>query len=207
MNIRLVCGRGRNPTLCTLRPGRRAPAETRRSSLPEAECIGTSLCRRDGWLDGRPLDNPTAAYVAEAPRHRARRHSSTRCAGFSRWVRRSRAPPSRSGLLTPAPRPAGLTAGFAGRRRRDRPRGPQRLDAVIAGLLFMAGMRRSELNWSEVTWSPCFDTVADRLGDDFSLVAGCCATTSVSNMWSGVARAVAVSALGDRIDSGRLAVP
>ena len=34
----------------------------------------TDPCRRRaGWLDGRPLDNPTAAYVAEALRHRARR--------------------------------------------------------------------------------------------------------------------------------------
>ena len=52
-------------------------------------------------------------------------------------------------------------AGRGGRaRRRVRPVAlvPRRVDAVIAGLLFMAGMRRSEvsaLRWADLSLSRC----------------------------------------------------
>ena len=119
---------------------------------------------------GRPccLLSPSSNDTGHAatPQHAAR---------VSRWVRRSRAPPSRSGLLASAAiavAAAAFRARLAGQAppfgaadlaavlatcHRPRPRGRGlesdavaaergRLDAVIAGLLFMAGMRRSEVS-------------------------------------------------------------
>ena len=126
--------------------------------LFSVNCFGRPCCLLS------PSSNDTGH--AATPQHAAR---------VSRWVRRSRAPPSRSGLLASAAiavAAAAFRARLAGQAppfgaadlaavlatcHRPRPRGRGlesdavaaergRLDAVIAGLLFMAGMRRSEVS-------------------------------------------------------------
>ena len=140
-----------------------------------------ALRRLDAWLDGRELDDASlAAYLAEL--HDAGRASSSASMAVAAACFRAR--------LAGEPIPAGERTGrvLAGYRRTagDRGRGParpfgvsdpsgcaghvpsaaaarsRRLDAVIAGLLFMAGMRRSEvsaLRWADVVDSTDGDGV------------------------------------------------
>ncbi len=142
-----------------------------------------ALRRLDAWLDGRPLDDAAlAAYLAElhdagrapasasmavaAARLRAKlagepdpagERTARVLAGYRRTAAgrgRGQAPPFTAADL------AAVLATCSRSRRRGRgvesdqvalERG--RVDAVIAGLLFMAGMRRSEvaaLRWADV---------------------------------------------------------
>ena len=143
-----------------------------------------ALRRLDAWLDGRPLHDVTlTAYLAEL--HDAGRASSSASMAVAAACFRAKF----AGQPTPAgERTARVLAGYRrtaggerGRRQarpfgaadlaavlatchrpRRRGRGVEsdqvalergRLDAVIAGLLFMAGMRRSEvsaLRWADV---------------------------------------------------------
>ena len=142
-----------------------------------------ALRRLDAWLDGRPLEDATlAAYLAELhDQGRAPASASTAVAAACFRARLARAP-SPAGERTSrvlagyrrsaGDRGRGQTRPFGAadlaavlatcHRPRRRGRGREsdqvalergRLDAVIAGLLFMAGMRRSEvsaLRWADV---------------------------------------------------------
>ena len=142
----------------------------------------------DAWLDGRELDDVAlAAYLAKL--HDAGRASSSASMAVAAACFRAKlaGQPSPAGERT-ARMLAGYrrTAGARGRGQaqpfgvsdlaavlatchRPRRRGVEsdqvapergRLDAVIAGLLFMAGMRRSEvsaLRWADVVESTDFD--------------------------------------------------
>ena len=134
-----------------------------------------ALRRLDAWLDGRPLHDVTlAAYLAEL--HDAGRASMAVAAACFRAKLAGQPTPAgeRTARVLAGYR---RTAGDRGRgqarpfwvsdiggraRHRPRPRGRGlesdqvalergRLDAVIAGLLFMAGMRRSEV--SALRWA------------------------------------------------------
>ena len=140
-----------------------------------------ALRRLDAWLDGRPLHDVTlAAYLAEL--HDAGRASSSAAMAVAAACFRAKlaGQPNPSGERTARVlagyRRTAADRGQAGpfsasdlaavlatcHRPRRRGRGIEsdevaaergRVDAVIAGLLFMAGMRRSEvsaLRWSDV---------------------------------------------------------
>ena len=142
-----------------------------------------ALRRLDAWLDGRPLEDATlAAYLAELhDQGRAPASAATAVAAACFRARLARAP-SPAGERTArvlagyrrsaGDRGRGQTRPFGAadlaavlatcHRPRRRGRGVEseevavergRLDAVIAGLLFMAGMRRSEvsaLRWADI---------------------------------------------------------
>ena len=133
----------------------------------------TALRRLDAWLAGELDDVTLAAYLAEL--HDAGRASSSASGGSAAWGDAGRAADSRQRADGPGARRDRRTAGARGRGQRDRstwlcslpaagrggagagssPRRSSggRVDAVIAGLLFMAGMRRSEvsaLRWADV---------------------------------------------------------
>ena len=153
-----------------------------------------ALRRLDAWLDGRPLEDATlAAYLAELHDQGRASASAATAVAAACFRARLADDPTPAGKRT-ARVLAGYrrTAGSRGRgpaqpfgaadlaavlatchqpRRRGRGRESDqvalergRLDAVITGLLFMAGMRRSEvaaLRWADV------DDAAD---DDGALV-------------------------------------
>ena len=142
-----------------------------------------ALRRLDAWLDGRPLEDATlATYLAELhDQGRAPASASTAVAAAC-FRARLAGEPSPAGKRTArvlagyrrtaAARGRGQARPFGAadlaavlatcHRPRSRGRGVEseavalergRLDAVIAGLLFMAGMRRSEvaaLRWADV---------------------------------------------------------
>ena len=142
-----------------------------------------ALRRLDAWLDGRPLEDATlAAYLAELHDQGRAPASAATAVAAACFRARLAGDPSPAGERT-ARVLAGYrrTGGDRGRgqarpfgaadlaavlatchqpRRRGRGRESDhvalergRLDAVIAGLLFMAGMRRSEvsaLRWADV---------------------------------------------------------
>ena len=142
-----------------------------------------ALRRLDAWLDGRQLeDERLAAYLAELHDAGRAPSSAAMTVAAARFRAKLAGQPSPAGELT-ARVLAGnrRSAGERGRgqarpfsaadlaavlatchRQRRRGRGVEshevvaargRLDAMIAGLLFMAGMRRSEvsaLRWSEL---------------------------------------------------------
>ena len=142
-----------------------------------------ALRRLDAWLDGRPLEDATlAAYLAELHDQGRAPASAATAVAAACFRARLADDPTPAGKRT-ARVLAGYrrTAGSRGRgparpfgaadlaavlatchqpRRRGRGRESEevalergRLDAVIAGLLFMAGMRRSEvaaLRWADV---------------------------------------------------------
>ena len=142
-----------------------------------------ALRRLDAWLDGRGLDDATlAAYLAELhDQGRAPASASTAVAAACFRARLAHEPSpagERTARVlagyrrTAGGRGRGQTRGFGAadlaavlatcHQPRRRGRGVEsdpvarergRLDAVIAGLLFMAGMRRSEvsaLHWADV---------------------------------------------------------
>ena len=180
-----------------------------------------ALRRLDAWLDGRPLEDATlAAYLAELhDQGRAPASASTTVAAACFRARLARAP-SPAGERT-ARVLAGYrrTAGDRGRgqtrpfgaadlaavlatchRPRRRGRGVEsdpvalergRLDAVIAGLLFMAGMRRSEvsaLHWADVADAADGDGVLVTVRRSKTNQEG--ETTDVRFVKGGVARAI-----------------
>ena len=147
-----------------------------------------ALRRLDAWLDGRPLEDATlATYLAELhDRGRAPASAATAVAAAcfrARLAGRPTPAGERTGRVLAGYR---RTAGDRGRgqarpfgaadlaavlatcdRPRRRGRGFEseevarergRLDAVIAGLLFMAGMRRSEV--SALRWADVADAAA-----------------------------------------------
>ena len=133
-----------------------------------------ALRRLDTWLGGRELDDARlAAYLAElfdsgrgaAARQARRRSGSGRPghrAGSGCWPASGAARPTGAGGQAQPCTAANLAAIFA---TAGRPRRARRSTGVIAGLLFMAGLRRSEaaaLEWRDVT---------DARGDDGLLVA------------------------------------
>ena len=180
-----------------------------------------ALRRLDAWLDGRVLDDPAlAAYLAELhDQGRAPASASTTVAAAC-FRARLAGEPSPAGERT-ARVLAGYrrTAGGRGRgparpfgagdlaavlatcdRPRRRGRGIEsdqvarergRLDAVIAGLLFMAGMRRSEvstLRWADVADAADGDGVLITVRRSKTNQEG--ETTDVRFVKSGVARAI-----------------
>ena len=149
-----------------------------------------ALRRLDAWLAGRALEDATlAVYLAELHEQGRAPSSASTAVAAARFRARLAGEPSPAGERT-ARVLAGYrrTAGERGRgqarpfgasdlaavlatceRPRRRGRGVEsdevalergRLDAVIAGLLFMAGMRRSEvsaLRWADVAESAAGD--------------------------------------------------
>ena len=119
-----------------------------------------ALGRLDAWLDGQKLDDAAlAAYLAErrdGGRRGAlpgppRRGAESRRRGYCQSPRRL--PPN---YRRARPRPGAPVHGRGpgGRARHVPPAARGRLDAVIAGLLFMGGLRRrsevSALRWADV---------------------------------------------------------
>ena len=180
-----------------------------------------ALRRLDAWLDGRPLEDATlAAYLAELhDQGRAPASASTAVAAAC-FRARLAGEPSPAGERT-ARVLGGYrrTAGDRGRgqarpfgaadlvavlatchRPRRRGRGVEsdqvalergRLDAVIAGLLFMAGMRRSEvsaLRWADVAAAADGDGVLVTVRRSKTNQEG--ETTDVRFVKGGVARAL-----------------
>ena len=151
-----------------------------------------ALRRLDAWLDGRPLEDATlAAYLAELHDQGRAPASAATAVAAACFRARLADDPTPAGKRT-ARVLAGYrrTAGSRGRgqarpfgaadlaavlatshqpRRRGRGRESDqvalergRLDAVIVGLLFMAGMRRSEvsaLRWADVDDAPAGDGI------------------------------------------------
>ena len=142
-----------------------------------------ALRRLDAWLDGRPLDDQNlAAYLAELHDAGRAPASAAMAAAAACFRARLAGEPSPAGertarvlagyRRTASDRGRGPTRPFGAadlaavlatcHQPRRRGRGLEsdpvalergRLDAVIAGLLFMAGLRRSEvsaLRWSDV---------------------------------------------------------
>ena len=153
-----------------------------------------ALRRLDAWLDGRPLEDATlASYLAELHDQGQAPASASTAVAAACFRARLASEPGPAGERT-ARVLAGYrrTAGDRGRgqarpfgaadlaavlatchqpRRRGRGRESEgvalkrgRLDAVIAGLLFMAGMRRSEVS------ALCWADVADAADVDGVLV-------------------------------------
>ena len=180
-----------------------------------------ALRRLDAWLDGRRLEDATlAAYLAELhDLGRAPASASTAVAAACFRTRLAHEPSpagERTARVlagyrrTAGERGRGQTRGFVAadlaavlatcHRPRRRGRGVEsdpvarergRLDAVIAGLLFMAGMRRSEV--SALHWAD----VADAADGDGALVTVRRSktnqegeTTDVRFVKGGVARAI-----------------
>ena len=143
----------------------------------------SALRRLDAWLDGRRLDDHNlAAYLAELHDQGRAPASASTAVAAARFRTRLAGEPSPAGertarvlagyRRTAADRGRGQARPFQAadlaavlatcHRPRQRGRGVEsgavalergRLDAVIAGLLFMAGMRRSEvsaLRWTDV---------------------------------------------------------
>ncbi len=123
----------------------------------------SALRRLDAWLDGRRLDDHNlAAYLAELHDQGRAPASASTAVAAARFRARLAGEASPAGVRT-----ARVLAGYR-RTAADRGRGPARPfqavdlaavlatchrprqrgrgDAVIAGLLFMAGMRRSEVS-------------------------------------------------------------
>ena len=78
-----------------------------RRGRPDRDCDRPAEHDRRHLVDASVSANTRRAYasVALPPRRVARRAPAETLRGFSRWVRRSRAPPSRSGLLVGRGRP------------------------------------------------------------------------------------------------------
>ena len=143
----------------------------------------SALRRLDAWLDGRRLDDHNlAAYLAELHDQGRAPASASTAVAAARFRARLAGEPSPAGertarvlagyRRTAADRGRGQARPFQAadlaavlatcHRPRQRGRGVEsgpvalergRVDAVIAGLLFMAGMRRSEvgaLRWTDV---------------------------------------------------------
>ena len=180
-----------------------------------------ALRRLDAWLDGRPLEDATlAAYLAELhDQGRAPASAATAVAAACFRARLARAP-SPAGERTArvlagyrrsaGDRGRGQTRPFGAadlaavlatcHRPRRRGRGVEsdqvalergRLDAVIAGLLFMAGMRRSEvsaLRWADVADAADGDGVLVTVRRSKTNQEG--ETTDVRFVKGGVARAI-----------------
>ena len=190
-------------------------------SLNTRRAYSGALRRLDAWLDGRPLEDATlAAYLAELhDQGRAPASASTTVAAACFRARLARAP-SPAGERT-ARVLAGYrrTAGDRGRGQtrpfgaadlaavlatchqpRRRGRGVEsdqvalergRLDAVIAGLLFMAGMRRSEvsaLRWADIDDAADDDGILVTVRRSKTNQEG--ETTDVRFVKGGVARAI-----------------
>ena len=167
----------------TLAPPRPAAAELERPAptarrLAEASispntrrAYSGALRRLDAWLDGRPLADATlAAYLGELhDQGRAPASAATAVAAACFRARLADDPPPAgkrtARVLAGYRRPAVEDGGRRGRSgaadlaavlatcHQPRRRGRGRLDAVIAGLLFMGGMRRSEvsaLRWADL---------------------------------------------------------
>ena len=151
--------------------------------------------RLDAWLDGRELDDVAlAAYLAAL--HDAGRAASSAALAVAAACFRAK--------LAEQPTPAGERTArvLAGYRRTtsERGRGVEsdpvaaargRLDAVIAGLLFMAGMRRSEvaaLRWADVVDAGDADGILVTVRRSKTNQAG--ETNDVRFAKDGVARAV-----------------
>ena len=180
-----------------------------------------ALRRLDAWLDGRGLDDASlAAYLAELhDQGRAPASAATTVAAACFRARLARAP-SPAGERTArvlagyrrtgGDRGRGQTRPFGAadlaavlatcHRPRRRGRGFEseevalergRLDAVIAGLLFMAGMRRSEvsaLRWADVADAADGDGVLVTVRRSKTNQEG--ETTDVRFVKGGVARAI-----------------
>ena len=179
-----------------------------------------ALRRLDAWLDGRPLEDATlAAYLAELhDQGRAPASASTAVAaacfrarlagepspagertarvlgGYRRTAGdrgRGQARPfgaaELAAVLATCDRPRRRGRGFESDQARER----GRLDAVIAGLLFMAGMRRSEvsaLRWADVADAADGDGVLVTVRRSKTNQEG--ETTDVRFVKGGVARAI-----------------
>ena len=135
----------------------------------------------DAWLDGRWLEDVTlAAYLAELhDLGRAPASASTAVPGACFRAR-----------LAGEPSPAGERTG-RGVESDPVARERGRLDAVIAGLLFMAGMRRSEvsaLRWADVADAADGDGVLVTVRRSKTNQEG--ETTDVRFVKGGVARAI-----------------
>ena len=158
-------------------------------SLNTRRTYSGALRRLDAWLGGRRLEDAAlAGYLAELPR--AGESAGERLAGGRRGVLpgpprrrgepgrtarvlagyrrtavargRGQAPPVRGGGPGRCPRhlPAAAASRAAASSPRRSPSRRGRLDAVIAGLLFMARMRRSEmsaLRWADVATAAAGD--------------------------------------------------
>ena len=180
-----------------------------------------ALRRLDAWLDGRGLDDATlAAYLAELhDQGRAPASASTAVAAACFRARLAHEPSpagERTARVlagyrrTAGGRGRGQTRGFGAadlaavlatcHQPRRRGRGVEsdpvarergRLDAVIAGLLFMAGMRRSEvsaLHWADVADAADGDGVLVTVRRSKTNQEG--ETTDVRFVKGGVARAI-----------------
>ena len=179
-----------------------------------------ALRRLDAWLDGRPLEDASlAAYLAELhDQGRAPASASTAVAAACFRARLAHEPSpagERTARVlagyrrTAGGRGRGQTRGFGAadlaavlatcHQPRRRGRGVEsdpvarergRLDAVIAGLLFMAGMRRSEvsaLRWADVADAADGDGVLVTVRRSKTNQEG--ETTDVRFVKGGVARA------------------
>ena len=180
-----------------------------------------ALRRLDAWLDSRPLDDATlAAYLAELHDRGRAPASAAMAVAAARFRAKLAGAASPAGEAT-ARVLAGYRRTTTGRGRgqahafgadhlaavlatcyrpRRHGRGFEsdetatwrgRLDAVIAGLLFMAGMRRSEvaaLRWSDVTGGGDSDGVLVRVRTSKTNQAG--ETNDVRFVKAGVALAL-----------------
>ena len=180
-----------------------------------------ALRRLDAWLAGRPLEDATlAAYVAELHDQGRAPASAATAVAAACFRARLAGEPNPAGertarvlagyRRTAADRGRGQARPFGAadlaavlatcHRPRRRGRGVEsdpvarergRLDAVIAGLLFMAGMRRSEvsaLHWADVADAADGDGVLVTVRRSKTNQEG--ETTDVRFVKGGVARAI-----------------
>ena len=221
----MICPPGSTPEEATI--GRPTPTARRlveASVSPNTRrAYAGALRRLDAWLDGRPLHDVTlAAYLAEL--HDAGRASScasmavaaacfrAKLAGYRRTASdRGRGPARPFGV-------SDLAAVLATcHRPRRRGRGVEsdhvalergHLDAVIAGLLFMAGMRRSEvsaLRWADVVDSTDGDGILVTVRRSKTNPEG--EANDVRYVKDGVARAIRMLRTATSPDPGDRVVP
>ena len=197
-----------------------------------------ALRRLDAWLDGRPLEDARlAAYLAELHDAGRAPSSASMTVAAARFRAKLAGQPSPAGELT-ARVLAGYrrSAGDRGRGQarpfnaadlaavlatchlpRRRGRGVEsdqvaaergRLDAVIAGLLFMAGMRRSEvsaLHWSDLAEADAGDGILVAVRRSKTNPEG--ETRDVRFVKDGVARALRALRAATHPGSGDRVVP
>ena len=121
----------------------------RRHQSEHPRAYSGALRRLDAWLDGGPLEDATlAAYLAEL-------HDQGRGNGERRgrqWPRRASGPASPASPVRPGERTARVRRRPLATCHQPRTRA-QAASTRSAGLLFMAGMRQSEvsaLRWADV---------------------------------------------------------